>query len=205
MEQKAILPSIHQHTKWGRYDQSKVLDVAKLHRNKVCRSAIRYILDVGNHAWRKCKQSAATNILPYYGNENLRSGKGRAFNELVRDDFHEYFAGLQLLSETQPTRVIRYTTGYSLRDDLERITYIQNYFSKRGIHTRFCNERGWDLEYLEMEVYKATVINNNFLPICSRYKFQIFWKQQYPKLRLGSTAEDMHTATTFSIIGWNTK
>ena len=95
----------------------RALDVAKLHCNKVCRSAIRYILDVSSHAWRKCSQSAATNIVPSHGNENLRSGKGKAFNELVRDDLHAYFVGIQLLSEPQSTRVIRHITGYALRDN----------------------------------------------------------------------------------------
>ena len=80
-----------------------------------------------------------------------------------------------------------------MRNDLEGVTYLPNYVSKRGMYTRFCNGRDWELKYLAKGDYKATVVNNNFLPICSWYKFCSFWEKQYPKLRLGSAAEDVCT------------
>ena len=70
---------------------------------------------------------------------------------------------------------------------MEGVTYLPNHESKRGMYTRFCNESGWELEYLAKGDYKATVVSDNFLPIC-------FWKQQYPKIRLGSAAEGVCTA-----------
>ena len=86
--------------------------------------------------------------MPFHANEILRAGNGKAFDKLVRDDLDEYFQGLESLSEPQSIKIVRHATGCSLRNDLKGITYLPNHASKRGMHTRFCNKRGWELEYL---------------------------------------------------------
>ena len=132
--------------------------------------------------------------MPFHGNENIRSGRGKAFDELIRDDLDKFFEVMELLSEPQSTRIVRHATGCSLRDDLEGVTYLPTHMSKRGLYTRFCNERGWELERHKKGDYNATVVNDDFLPICSWYKFRSFWKQHYPKLRIGRSSEDVCTA-----------
>ena len=78
-------------------------------------------------------RSSKNNIIPFYGNENMWSGKGKAFDELIWDDLNKYFRILKLLSEPQSTRVVRHATGCILRDDLEGITYLPTHMSKRGL------------------------------------------------------------------------
>lgn len=134
------------------------------------------------------------NTLPSRGNYNCRSGNSKKFDELVRGDLMEYFKGMEKLSEPRSTRVIRHVTGCTLRDGEDGITYLPNYLSKRGLYSRFCTERGWTLVYLEKGDYKATAQNDvTSLPICSLFKFCSFWKENYPKLRVGLATEDICT------------
>ena len=48
--------------------------------------------------------------------------------------------------------------------------------------------------YLEKGDSRATLLNyNSSFPICSWFKFCSFWKENYPKLRVGFTTEDVCT------------
>ena len=139
-------------------------------------------------------QSSKNNIMSFLRNGYMRSGNGKIFDKLILDDLNEYFQILESLSEPQSTRVVRHATRCSLRDDLEGVTYLPTHTSKRGLYTRFCNERGWELERHKKGDFNATVVNDKFLPICLWYEFRSFWKQKYPKLRLGSSCEYVCTA-----------
>lgn len=105
----------------------------------------------------------------------------------------EYFKEMEGLSEPRSTRVTQHVTGCSIRDRDNGIMYLPNYLSKRGMYVRFCTERGWTLEYQEKDDYKATEQSEGPLPICSWYKFCCFWKEKYPKLRLGFATEGVCT------------
>ena len=81
--------------------------IAALQSHKVCRSALGYLLDFRFVQYNTCQKAVDNNTIPSHGNKYRRSGRGKAFDEYVKDDLHVYFEEIKMLAQPQSTRVVR--------------------------------------------------------------------------------------------------
>ena len=171
--------------------EASTLDLEQLNSNLICRSALRHLLHIGRSTWNRCHDAVNNNIMPYHGLSKRRSNKGKKFDDLVRDDIMWIFERVGRFIEATVNKSD--TSCNRNREGEDGVTYLPNYFLRRGMHNCFCTERGWTLEYLDKGDYKASAETEESLPICSWYKFRSFWKEKYPKLCLGFATEDVCT------------
>jgi len=167
--------------------------VIALRSYKVCRRAIGFILGINKAAWETCQKAVKMNIIPCHGNRYKRSGRGKQFDEEIRDDLIAYLEDLKSQAEPRSTRVVRDFVGETtLRDTDEDVVYLSVGYSKRMLYLAFCEGRGYTLK-TSPKGYEVIDIRDDALLIPCWRRFCTFWKANYPKLRIGSAGEDICT------------
>jgi len=175
--------------------------VTDLQRLRVCRSAIGSILDFRYHKWKTMASAVETNTMPSHGNKYQRGGRGKQFDKLCASSLHAYFDELKEFAQPESTRVVREETGTGLRDGEEGVYELPSHFSKRTCFVRWCDEQGWIMNLqprgnYEPEMKQGVDHDSNAFevkPICALSTFLMFWKKNYPHLRLKKPAEDVCT------------
>jgi len=170
------------------YYQEETEEVMKtLSFHKVCRSALRVILDFGRVQWGTAEKCVDTCCSPTHGLRNRRSNNGLFFDKHVKDDLYAFFSEQELMATPQATRIVREIAGTGLRDGEEGVVELPPSFSKRSMYYRFIGGRGYDVQIDARGNIKAKQKTGELLacqPICSWFTFRQFWKVQFPLLRL---------------------
>ena len=146
-----FLPFINPHACGNKDDiiEASTLYLEQPNSNLICRSALRHLLDIGRSTWNRCQKAVRNNTLPAHGLSKRQSNKSKRYDDTVANDLMEFLKGLEDLLEPRSTRVIRLATGNGLCDGADGVTYLPNYFLRRGMYNRFYTERDWTLKYLE--------------------------------------------------------
>jgi hypothetical protein len=104
------------------YHEDERLEVIKLLSvHKVCRSALRIVLDFGRFQWAAAENCVDTCSSPTHALQNRRSNNGKLFDEYIKDDLFRYFSEHELLATPQATRAVRELAGTGLRDGEEGV------------------------------------------------------------------------------------
>ena len=162
--------------------------------HKGCKSAIACILDFGTTQWATCQDAVDNNRIIVHGNKNRVLGKGKRFQNEVKDDLLEFFEEMKQFAQPHSTRIVREEAGTELRDGEEDMLELPYSWSKRGLYQRFCGERGWEVKTTARGTTKTTRKAGQELtskPICHWATFQRFWKREYPLLRFPKPAADI--------------
>ena len=159
-----------------------------LSTHKICKSAIRTLLDFGRYQWRTAERCVKKCVLPKHGNRTKRSNNGKYFDTYVKENLETFFLDLQQLGCPQATRVVRDLTGSGLRDGEEGVTELPPAFSRRSMYRRWVEERGYIVEQNQqnggMKATKNREVQLATQPICSFSRFKSYWYQEHRKLRL---------------------
>ena len=162
---------------------------ATLSTHRVCKSAIRTLLDFGRSKWRTAERCVKKCVLPKHGNSNKRSNNGKYFDTYVRENLETFFLDLEQLGTPQATRVVRDLTGSGLRDGEEGVTKLPPAFSCRSMYRRWVEERGFVVEPNQQKGNGMKATRNREVQlatqhICSFGRFRSYWYQEHQKLCL---------------------
>jgi hypothetical protein len=124
---------------------------------------------------------------PSHGLQIRRANSGKYFDKHIKADLYQYFTDLEMLATPQATRVVCDIADTGLRDGEERLVELPPSFSKRSMYYRFIGNRGYDAKVSprgEISAIKKTGESLACQPVCSWYKLCLFWKHEFPLLRL---------------------
>ena len=106
----------------------------ELRTHKVCKSAIACIMDFGITKWATCQDAVDNNRIPVHGNKNRVLGKGKRFQNEVKDDLLEFFEEMKQFAQPQSTRFVREESGTGLRDGYEDVLELPSSWFKRWLY-----------------------------------------------------------------------
>ena len=109
----------------------------------------------------------------------------------VRDALHEFFTDISAYACPVSTRVVRVQTGIGLRDNELDTIELPPYISKRSLHKRFCDERGWEVNTDGNGLCQLIASDSNVEEVVSFSTFLNYWNKHFPLMRICSPSKDV--------------
>jgi hypothetical protein len=110
----------------------------------ICMSAIQIVSGKKLSFWRTCIKAVQSNTIPEHGLIGKPSTNKNNIKPETVDALHAFMSEIEQLCDVVPTRFVREKTGrMTTWDDKESALTLPPYWSKRGLYSRFCYDRGW--------------------------------------------------------------
>ena len=178
------------------YDQEPS-EILPSHR--ICKDALGFLLDFGQHKWKEIKVGAQKNQVPRSKSHGA-AGKGsnNRKNFLLNTEPHlrKFLQKVSIIhGSPQSTRVVREISGVGLRDGEENEIELAPFITKRGLYKEFCDEQGWIVKQfngqytIEQKSGENVHVNKNFS--CSWGTFRNYWKSEFPTMKIRRSAKDV--------------
>ena len=95
---------------------------------------IACILDFGITQWATYQDAVDDNRIPVHGNKNRVLGKGKRFQNEVKDDLLEFFEEIKQFAQPHSTIFVREEAGIGLRDGDEEVLDLPSSWFKRWLY-----------------------------------------------------------------------
>jgi hypothetical protein len=128
-----------------KYDSSAVVSLKDILRHRVCENVMMRILGKGLKFWHGC-QTALVDGIKVHGNVANKNAVKYDIAEALTtflESMEEYAEPIATLIVHSKTELI---TKICLKNGERGVVCLPPYWSQRGLYTRFCMERGWDIK-----------------------------------------------------------
>ena len=176
----------------------------------VCRNTIYNMLHVGSRMLKGAMESP-TKPHKLANKKGSQSNAGKRF-EGINFSLYCFFHDLAEQGLPFATRVVREKSGMKSRDDNPEDVALPPHMTKRQLYAQWCWQRGWKVvmdsrsegsyvntkNYLKRPHDDSNEVplwptGSNSLEVCSWPKFNNYWKQNFPHLRLRKRGADTCT------------